>query len=427
VLGIAAISVLVAGVALLGIPAAVASGGATPYTTLSVDVGSYPVGVAVDKTTDTVYVAAGPHTVSVIDGAINKVSATLTVHAPSAVAVDEATETVYVTNAQKGTVSVIDGTTDKVTATITVGDDPIGVAVDEATDTVYVANTESGTVSVIDGATNKVTATVTIATGTAAADSVAVDEITDTVYVTNGGLDTVSVIDGATCNGTDAAGCAQTPPTISVGDDPFGVAVDETTDTVYVTNYVSSGTVSVIDGATNTVTHTVPVGTQPYGVTVDQTTDTIYATNSIGSGTVSVIDGATNTVTHTVPVGSYPEGVAVDETTHTIYAANYESGTVSVIIPASVCVSPTSGHSGKSVTVSGRGFNPGETVKITYKTGLASPKSVTVCTATSGSDTSYSCSGTIPPTATAGAKGSHKIVAKGLTSGIKVNTAFTLT
>jgi len=79
------------------------------------------------------------------------------------------------------------------------------------------------------------------------------------------------------------------------------------------------------------------------------------------------------------------------------------------------------------VTVSGRGFNPGETVKISYKTGLASPKSVTICTATAGANTSYACSGTIPSAATAGVHAAHNIVAKGLTSGIKVKTTFTLT
>ena len=62
---------------------------------------------------------------------------------------------------------------------------------------------------------------------------------------------------------------------------------------------------SVIDGATNTVTATVTVGADPDGVAVDGTTDTIYVTN-YGSGTVSVIDGATNTVTATVTVGSRP-------------------------------------------------------------------------------------------------------------------------
>ena len=80
------------------------------------------------------------------------------------------------------------------------------------------------------------------------------------------------------------------------------MAVDETTDTIYVAND-GSGTVSVIDGATNTVTATVAVGTDPIGVAVDETTDTIYAAND-GSGTVSVIDGATNTVTATVTVGA---------------------------------------------------------------------------------------------------------------------------
>jgi len=109
-------------------------------------------------------------------------------------------------------------------------------------------------------------------------------------------------------------------------------------------------------------------------------------------------------------------------------SGNCTIGAVESGYPASTLnVSPTSGRPGKHVTVSGLGFSPGETVKITYTTGLASPKSVTICTATAGSNTSYTCSGTIPPTATAGSHTAHKIVAKGLTSGIKVKTTFTLT
>ncbi len=50
-----------------------------------------------------------------------------------------------------------------------------------------------------------------------------------------------------------------------------------------------------------------------------------------------------------------------------------------------------------------------------------------ICTATARSNTSYSCSGTIPPRATSGANGAHKIVAKGQTSHLKVKTTFTLT
>ena len=62
---------------------------------------------------------------------------------------------------------------------------------------------------------------------------------------------------------------------------------------------------SVINGATNTVTATIAVGAEPDGVAVDATTNTIYVANN-GDNTVSVINGATNTVTATIPVGPRP-------------------------------------------------------------------------------------------------------------------------
>ena len=78
------------------------------------------------------------------------------------------------------------------------------------------------------------------------------------------------------------------------------------------------------------VVATIAVGRGPIGVAVDSTTDLIYVANS-GSSTVSVINGATNRVVATVSVGGLPEGVAVDSTTDLIYVTNNRSGTVSVI------------------------------------------------------------------------------------------------
>jgi len=49
------------------------------------------------------------------------------------------------------------------------------------------------------------------------------------------------------------------------------------------------------------------------------------------SGTVSVINGATNTVIATIPVGTWPVGVAYDPSNGYIYVTNFDSGTVSVI------------------------------------------------------------------------------------------------
>ena len=104
---------------------------------------------------------------------------------------------------------------------------------------------------------------------------------------------------------------------------PRWVAADPTTDTVYVAR--DDGRVSVINGATNTVTATVVVGFTHGGVAVDPTTHTVYVTNS-SLGSVSVIKGATRKVIATVPVGPFPMGVAVDPVTHTVYVASQRNG-----------------------------------------------------------------------------------------------------
>ncbi|MFF4488174.1 YncE family protein [Streptomyces sp. NPDC001544] len=62
----------------------------------------------------------------------------------------------------------------------------------------------------------------------------------------------------------------------------------------YATNS-GSGTVSVIDAATNTVTTTIPVGTTPYGVAFTLDGTHAHVANQ-GSNNVSVMDTATNTV-----------------------------------------------------------------------------------------------------------------------------------
>src|SRR3989338_6732016 len=96
-------------------------------------------------------------------------------------------------------------------------------------------------------------------------------------------------------------------------------------------------TVSVIDTSTNTVVETVSVGSNPYGVAVHPAGTRVYVTNSAldrspnGNHTVSVIDTSTNTVVETVSVGSNPIGVAVNPAGTRVYVANYGSKTVSVI------------------------------------------------------------------------------------------------
>jgi YVTN family beta-propeller protein len=269
---------------------------------------------------------SGSTTVSVIDTATNKVTATVNVGSnPYGVAVNPKGTKVYVASDVNDAVSVIDTATNKVTATVPVGSDPWGIAVNPDGTKVYVANEGSGTVSVIDTASNKVTATIKVGNYPY---GIAVNPAGTKVYAVNDLDNTVSVIDAATNKVT---------ATITVGDLPTGVAVNPAGTKVYVTN---ERDVSVIDTATNKVTATVPVGKYPWGVAINPTGTKAYVTN-YGDSTVSVIDTATNKVTATVKVGSYPLGIAINPEGTKVYVANEESNTISVIDTATNKITAT--------------------------------------------------------------------------------------
>jgi DNA-binding beta-propeller fold protein YncE len=366
----------------------------------TVQVGGAPQALLADPTTGTLYAANTiDSTVSVVnlatcDGTTTSgcrsVSPAADVSKPflspptklvGGVAVDGSTRTVYVANLAAGTVSVVNSATcsavqrsgcTKPAATIDVGGEPGEVAVDQATDTVYVANLQGNTVSVIDGVTCNATnqtgcsrppATVTVGNGPYA---LAVDEVTDTVYVTNLDAatsgDTVSVINGATCNAVEQSGCNQSPGTITVGVGPMGIAVNPTTNTVYVTEagkgVVTDATaygdnVAVINGASCDGTDMsacgqspaqVTVGPAPWGVAVDPVTNTIFVVDSDGGegpASLSVIHGATcdgaetsgcSAAPSSIPgVGRAPNGMAFDASADAVYTANYENASVSIV------------------------------------------------------------------------------------------------
>ena len=107
----------------------------------------------------------------------------------------------------------------------------------------------------------------------------------------------------------------------------------------YVTAW-GSGTVSVIDLATDSVLATVPVGSHPMGVAVTPDATRAYVSNE-RSNSVSVIDTATNTVVATVPVGESPTGIRVNPSGTQVWVANSFTGGVSVIDTATNAVVAT--------------------------------------------------------------------------------------
>jgi DNA-binding beta-propeller fold protein YncE len=251
---------------------------------------------------------------------------------PTSAAIDPVTHTVYVTNYSSSTVSVINGArcNARVTrgcarpvATIKVGKNPIAAVVDPATRTLYVANFTGRTVSVINAGTCNAKVTRgcrrpgrRTVTDNAGPSWVAVDTGTDTVYVANSGItapgDTVSVINGAACNAHTGRGCHRAPATVTVGQSPFTLTIDQTSDTIYVADFVNEftgGSVSVINGATcnGKITagcrHTppaVPTGIGTGMVVVDHNLHTAFAVNATDD-TLSAIN--TRTCNGTVAAG----------------------------------------------------------------------------------------------------------------------------
>lgn len=131
---------------------------------------------------------------------------------------------------------------------------------------------------------------------------------------------------------------------IPVGSDPFGVAVDNATGDVFVTNEASDN-VSVIFGAA--VIGSIPVGTAPTGIAYDFLDRSLFVANS-GSANVSVISGASLAVVASTPVGLDPLGVAYDPVSDRVFVADHGSAAVSVL----------AGASGEEVARVGVGLQP---------------------------------------------------------------------
>jgi YVTN family beta-propeller protein len=304
----------------------------------TVAVGSSPQRVAVNPTTNRVYVSNnGSNNVSIVDGSTNAVIATTPVGSkPMGVAVNPTTNRVYVANQGSNNVSVLDGSSNAVIATIAVGTGPIEVAVNPTTNRVYVTNSQSNTASVIDGASNTVIASISFASSPL---GIAVNPTTNRVYViTTGAAGVLSVIDG-TSNAVIT--------TIPSGSNSAEVAVNPATNRVYVTNTMT-GTVAVIDGSTNAVITNISTGSPPVGtmgIAVNPSLNHIYATNfTPGGENVVVIDGATNTVIATLPFSGGAAAVAANPSTNRFYVANERSNTLAVaqdVAPTPPPVTPT--------------------------------------------------------------------------------------
>ena len=169
--------------------------------------------------------------------------------------------------------------------------------------------------------------------------AVAVNATSNQIYVTNADSGPLTVIDGATNTVSRV---------IPVGSDPVSVAFDSATGEIYVACYATDNIVAI--DVVNQAINSISLGFSPLSVAVDQTTDQVYAVGD-GSDSVAVIDGTTYTVS-AIKTNSTLKSLAVDEATNKVYvvtddtvtALDVTSGLSSILYsgaaPVAVAVNP---------------------------------------------------------------------------------------
>jgi len=303
-----------------------------------------PSAMALNTVTHRAYVASQPNLVQAIDVASNALAFTVVTGAElGGGALSPADHRLYfaLNNATAG-VRWVDknGTLGNVSGLPTTSGRYLFETINRNTKRIYVQNAASnlfgssfsipGFVSVISG--KKVVADVP--TGNQPF-GLAVDETTNKVYSLNAGFggsfpSNITVIDGAT-NIASQADTSAFPATAQFCCLP--PAVNETTNKIYF--YVSNGipaTIGVLDGATNIATPLpAPLDTFQdalYDMAVGKNVNRLYVATR-DTGVVHVLDSADNEIA-SLHTGS-PWGLAINQTTGTVYAANADHNTVSVI------------------------------------------------------------------------------------------------
>jgi YVTN family beta-propeller protein len=117
--------------------------------------------------------------------------------------------------------------------------------------------------------------------------------------------------------------------TVTVGQNPFGVAVTPDGNKIYVANQ-NSGNVSVIDGNARKVIFTIPVGNSPVRVAISPDGLKAIVTNQM-SYNISIIDIKLNRVIATLPVGKEPIGISISRDGKRAYVANHSSDDITMI------------------------------------------------------------------------------------------------
>ncbi|WP_449657594.1 beta-N-acetylglucosaminidase domain-containing protein [Streptomyces afghaniensis] len=267
--------------------------------TTDIAVGANPGEVVTSADGRTAYAAdQGSNTVSVIDVAQGKVTATVPVgRVPAGLALTPDGRTLWVANYGDGTVQPVDTAALTAGPPVRVGNGPENMAITPDGRTLYVPNIKDNTVTPVDLATRKPGAAVPV--GPSPFNIVAAPD-GKTVYVSNSGGSTVTPIDTAT---------NEAEPTLLVSGQAYGLALSPDGRTLWVSPSTGDS-VTPVDTVTGAPGKAVTVGRSAFDVALDWKGGTAYVTTA-DAGALVPVDTASGAVGAPLTTGAYPLAVAL--------------------------------------------------------------------------------------------------------------------
>jgi 6-phosphogluconolactonase len=245
-------------------------------------------------------------------------------------ATDAATISMYTINSMTGVL------TPTMPATVPTGFFPQGIGIDPSGKFVYTANSDDNTVSMFT--INQMTGVLTPTTPPAVAagrspNAVTVDPTGRFAYAANQDDDTISMYN---INPTTGVLTPMTPATVFTGGSPFQVTVSPNGKFAYVPNEIDDSVTGLsqytIDSATGVLTPNSPplvtTGNQPTGVAVDPSSKFAFVVNRMdNSVSMYTIDPSSGNLTPNgiAGTGGEPFRIVVDPSGQFVYVANEDA------------------------------------------------------------------------------------------------------
>lgn len=287
-------------------------------------VGAFPVSIAVDPATGSIYAAdANAHTVMQLGRGSGQMLGVLSLHGqPLALALDARRHRLYIADSD-ARLTVVETQSLRVLAVLPAGSPrpaaaylPPQIAADPNTGLAYVPDFQRDSVAVV---ADDQTLLAPLQAGHHPL-AVALDPAAERLYIANAGDGSVSVIDAR--RGARIG-------SISVGGSPVALALDSAAGRLYVVDCLSAA-VAVLDTATGQPIARVPVAPFPTAVALNPATHRVYVAHP-EQDVVSVLAGGLPVVIATLPVGPHPVALAADATTQRVYVAGRASQNLTVL------------------------------------------------------------------------------------------------